>query len=214
MMLTDFDWLRILLACGVKDATADDWAPSFTIEWQPSFFSAGMDDIKALLPEVLHETTGHGKAGYGPLERLQEDLSYTPERMHEVWPSHFPTISSAVPYAHSPTKLGNFIYANRMGNGDVATGDGYRFRGMGPPMLTGRAAYRHAGELCGLELETSPELILDKRTGLAITRHWWEGNIPDSMLSDQVKMRRKVQGGSEGLPHVQALAKLVQQVLA
>jgi putative chitinase len=207
--MTETDWLRILIDLGVRPATAADWAAPFAEEWQPSFFSARMDDIICLLPQVLHETTGKGKSGYGPLERVEENLSYTPERIRQVWPSRFPTVAAAVPFAHSPQKLANFVYGGRMGN--VQPNDGYDFRGMGPGMLTGRAGYRRAGELAGQDLEVMPHLVLQKRFGLEITRRWWEGEIPDEYLSDQVKLRRRYNGGAIGLEHVQDLhAKCVE----
>jgi putative chitinase len=210
--ITAADWLRVLLHVDVKPATAAAWADPFAAEWQPSYFSAGMDDIIALLPHVLHETTGSGKGGYGPLERLEENLSYNAERICEVWPSRFPTLASATPYAHSPQKLANFVYGGRMGNCDP--GDGFRFRGMGPPMLTGRAAYRRAGELAGQDLETMPELILQPHFGLEITRRWWEGEIPDEYLSDQVRLRRRYNGALLGLEHVQQLQAKLREALA
>lgn len=215
-MINEADWLRILMEMGVKPAAAADWAAPFAEEWQPALFSKGVEDIKALLPQVLHETTGRNTVtgSYGPLERLEENLSYTPERIHAVWPTRFPTIASAVPFSHSPKKLANFVYGNRMGNGPAASGDGWMFRGMGPPMLTGRAGYRRAGELAGQDLEGMPHLILQKRFGLQITRCWWEGEIPDEMLSDQVTLRRRYNGALLGLEHVQELAAKAQQVFA
>lgn len=202
--LSEADWLRIVLEMGVKPVTAADWAPALAAEWQPAFFSAGMDDIRGLLPQVLHECS--------MFERLEECLSYNPERLCAVWPSRFPTLASAIPYAHSPRKLANFVYGGRMGNCEAD--DGWNFRGMGPPMLTGRAGYRRAGELAGQDLEGIPQLMLTKHFGLEITRHWWEGSIPDEYLSDQVRMRRKVNGGAIGLAHVQALAAKLDEVLA
>jgi len=212
--MDDSDWLRVLEGMGVKPATASAWAPAFAAEWPVEAFSRGMDDIRGLLPQVLHETTGRNPEtySYGPLERLQENLSYTPERIRAVWPNRFPTTTSALPYAHAPEKLANCVYGGRMGN--YLAGDGWAFRGMGPPMLTGRAGFRRAGELAGQDLETLPHLILQPRFGLEITRRWWEGEIPDEFLSDQVKLRRRYNGGVIGLEHVQALARRLDEVLA
>jgi putative chitinase len=212
MSLTEGDWLRVLLEMGVRPATAATWAAPFAAEWQPAYFSAGMDDIIGLLPQVLHETTGHGKSGFGPMERLEENLSYTPERICAVWPGRFPTLADAIPYAHSPQKLANKVYGGRMGNEEPD--DGWRFRGMGPGMLTGRSGYRRAGELAGQDLESLPQLVLQPRFGLEITRRWWEGEIPDEFLSDQVKLRRRYNGGALGLDHVQDLHIRAMEVFA
>jgi putative chitinase len=212
---TEADWLRILLEMGVKPVTASAWAPAFAEEMQPCFFSKGMDDLRALVPQILHETTGSSPSGrYGALERLEENLSYSPERIRAVWPSRFPSVASAVPYAHSPQKLANFVYANRMGNGDVASGDGWAHRGLGPGMLTGRAGHARAAELAGQDVEMIPHLLVQPRFGLEITRRWWEGEIPDEYLSDQVKLRRRYNGATLGLEHVYELAQRLNTVLA
>jgi putative chitinase len=212
---TEACWLRILLHMGVKPVTATAWAPAFAEEMQPAFFSRGMDDLRALVPQILHETTGASVQGrYGPLERLEENLSYSPERISAVWPSRFPTVASATPYAHSPAKLANFVYASRMGNGDVASGDGWKYRGAGPGMLTGRAGHARAAELSGQDVEMVPHLLLQPRFGLEITRRWWEGEIPDEYLSDQVQLRRRYNGGTLGLDHVQALYERLDQAFA
>src|SRR5262249_8858281 len=82
---------------------------------------------------------GHESGGF----RIKvEDLSYTAARLMQVWPSRFPNMDIARQYERNPEKLGNFVYANRMGNGDAASGDGYRFRGRGLLQLTGRSMYR------------------------------------------------------------------------
>lgn len=76
-----------------------------------------------------------------------EDLFYsTPERLCAVWPTRFSmTCTSALAYAPdytaNPQKLANLVYANREGNGDASSGDGYLFRGRGAFQLTFRNNY-------------------------------------------------------------------------
>jgi putative chitinase len=203
-MITADDWLRILLAMGVKPATAQAWCAPFADEVQPDKFSAGESDLVAWLPQILHECS--------LLERLEECLSYNPERIVAVWPSRFPTLASAVPYSHTPQKLANLVYGGRMGN--YLPNDGYSFRGRCPIMLTGRGAYAHVGDLIGQSLESVPELMSERRYGLQAAVHWWEDRIPDSMLSDQVKLRKRVNGGTIGLEHVQALHQRALEAFA
>lgn len=79
---------------------------------------------------------------------MEENLWYRPDRLVAVWPDRFgPGAGMADPneYAGDPAALANLVYANRMGNGDIASGDGYRFRGRGCAMLTGREMYTEYG---------------------------------------------------------------------
>jgi putative chitinase len=99
-----------------------------------------------------------------------------------------------------------------MGNGPPESGDGYRYRGR--PMLTGRAAYSRVGDLIGQDLLDLPELIQQPHFGLIAMRAWWEGTIPEEILGDQTKIRRRVQGGTLGLEHCIALHAKLQQILA
>lgn len=70
--------------------------------------------------------------------------------------------------------IGNTIYAHRLGNGDVASGDGYRFRGRGFLQITGRANYRRIGEMVGLPLETQPELLGEPGPAAKAAATFWK----------------------------------------
>lgn len=203
-MITAIDWQERLEKIGVKRMVALDWRDAFADEVQPERFSSGMDDMLAWLPQILHECD--------MLQRLEERLSYSPERLVEIWPSRFPSEALAQHYAGNPERLANKVYGDRMGNNQP--GDGWRFRGRGPIMLTGRAGYEHVGALIGQSLDSVPELMLEKRYGLEAAIAWWEDRVPDSMLSDQVKVRRKVNGGTIGLAHCQALHAKVLEAFA
>jgi len=193
-MITEKDWLRILAGMGVKNLTAVKWAPAFEGEIQYEKFSQGRKDVLDWLPQILHEC--------GLLEALQENLNYSAEGLVKTWPSRFASVTAALPYAKNPQKIANKVYANRMGNGDENSGDGWTFRGRCPIMLTGQAGYIHVGNLMGQDLVILPHLIEGPRFGLEAARRWWEGDIPDSMLGDTVKLRRKVNGGLIGIKEV------------
>lgn len=87
-------------------------------------------DVAAFLANVFHET--------GYLAKFEEGLNYSSKRLTEVWPSRFPTLAAAQPYANNPQKLANNVYANRMGNGPESSGDGWAHRGSGGIQLTGK----------------------------------------------------------------------------
>ena len=101
-----------------------------------------------------------GQCGHesGNFTKLEEGLSYSAERLMKIWPKRFPTLESAQPYARNGKALANKVYANRMGNRDEASGDGFRFRGRGCVQLTGSASYYHAGKALGVDLVANPDL--------------------------------------------------------
>lgn len=105
----------------------------------------------------------------GQLRATVEGLNYSSaRRLHEVWPLLFPTEATAAPYVHNPEALANRVYANRNGNGDEASGDGYRFRGRGLMQVTGRGNYRNVG------FENNPEALADPQNAADSAAAWWQ----------------------------------------
>lgn len=115
---------------------------------------------------------GHESAG---LTRLEENLNYSAKRLLEVWPSRF-TDATAAACARNPERIANRVYAGRMGNGDEASGDGWRYRGRSPIQLTGRSNYAAMAELTGLSLVEHPELALSIEPAAIIAATWWQSN--------------------------------------
>lgn len=80
----------------------------------------------------------------GGLARVEENLSYSAERLMTVWPSRFKTLAAAQAYARNPEALANKVYGGRMGS--TQPGDGWRYRGRGLKQLTGRNNYKEYAE--------------------------------------------------------------------
>lgn len=198
------DWLRMLSEAGVPHLRAAQWAADFASDVQPGRFSAGVRDVRDWLPQVLHET--------GMLGALKENLNYSAARIVQVWPRRFATERDAAPFANNPSALAEKVYGGRMGN--TMPGDGAKFIGRGLIMVTGRAGYRSAGDLAGQDYENMPDLLEYRHYAIECAIAWWEGHIPDSALSDQVQLRRRVNGGEVGLEHCQQLADVCRRVLA
>lgn len=148
----------------------------------------------AFIGQLAHESS--------QFQRLVERMSYRAERLLVVWPKRFPTLESARPYAQNPQKLANHVYANRMGNGDEASGDGYRFWGRGPIQLTGRANYAAAGKAIGVDLIANPGALLTPRVGLDAAGWFWKSNGLNELADarDYEQMTKRINGGLHGLP--------------
>jgi putative chitinase len=129
-----------------------------------------------------------------------ENLSYSAERMTQVWPSRFPTPGSAEPYAHNPRALADKVYNGRMGN-RPGTDDGFNFRGQGFSQTTGRDEYERLGKLTGLDLVNHPELLIDPAHFLecGVANFVLCGCLPFAKADDVVNVTRRLNGGTVGL---------------
>jgi putative chitinase len=90
-----------------------------------------------------------------------ENLSYSAQRLLQVFPKYFRGVDPN-DYARNPEKIGNRVYANRMGNGDEASGDGFKFRGRGYIQLTGKDNYTSFSNFVGEDCVANPDLVATK----------------------------------------------------
>src|ERR1700749_4925087 len=121
----------------------------------------------------------------GPaLREIVEDLYYTPERACQVWPALFPTPAAADPYCVDQRQFADFVYANVNGNGDAASGDGYRFRGRGLIQLTGRDEYAAFARAIGKTAEQAADFC-DTTEGAAFSGCWYRASNGCLPLADQ-----------------------------
>lgn len=88
---------------------------------------------------------------------LSENLNYSAERACQVYPREFPTLLSALPYAHNPQAFANKVYGGRMG--DVGPNSGWLYRGQGLDQITGEDNFKLLSRLTGLDLVNHPELV-------------------------------------------------------
>ena len=144
-----------------------------------------------------------GQAGHesGNFKMLEENLRYRAETLMKVWPKRFPTLEFAKQYEKDAKKIANSVYANRMGNRDEASGDGYRFRGRGLFQLTGHAGYYHAGQALGEDFVMQPELVATPQYA-ALTAGWFWNTHKLNQYADSrdyKMMTKKINGGFIGL---------------
>ena len=145
--------------------------------------------------------------------RLQENLNYSAQRLTQVWPSRFPNISMAEPYANNPEKLANFVYAGRMGN--LQDGDGWKFHGRGLIQLTGRENYANCGSGIGVDLIDNPDLLLTPKYAVLSAGWFWNKKGLNALADTQEygAMTRRINGGLTGLDERIAKITKALQVL-
>lgn len=134
----------------------------------------------------------------GDLRHTSEVLDYSAKRLMEVWPDRFPTIEVAKRFAHNPIALANRVYADRLGNGDVSSGDGFKYRGRGLMQITGRENYRRAG------FEKNPDALAEPQNAANSAATFWKSQKLHTKTSAVLSrsqfdaISRTVNGGNHG----------------
>lgn len=205
-------WAVILKACGVKDPQVSVYAPLFEQHMKSKVFSLGEKEMDDFIGQTLHESN--------MLTRTEENLRYSAKRIRELgvmngkgsaWAR---AAARADELEYNPIKLANVVYAGRMGNGNEASGDGWKYRGMGLIMCTGFSNYFTLEKLTGLPLTREPELMKNPTYALQCSIAWWENGVPDRLMDDPRLVTRKVNGGEIGLDHRIELTNKARQALA
>lgn len=145
--------------------------------------------VAMLLAQLAHES------GLIPVE---ENLNYRAVRICQVWPSRFPTLESAQPYAFNPKALGNRVYGGRMGN---APDEGYRNRGRGQLQITGADNLQKYGALIGYDLLADPDGLLQYGVSSLTAGAFWASHGLNALAErgDIQGVTRAINGGLNGL---------------
>ena len=115
-------------------------------DWYPHFME-GIERHEIIQPLELLATIVY-ESDY--LQKTEENLNYSADRLGDVFKDHFKNRKEMKEYAHRPRKIANRVYANRLGNGDEASGDGWMYRGRGFIQVTGRYGYQGVFHIFGL----------------------------------------------------------------
>jgi putative chitinase len=149
----------------------------------------------------------------GQFRTVVENLNYSADGLQRTFPRHFRT-ASVRNYHRQPEKIANRVYSNRMGNGDEASGDGWRFRGRGLIQLTGKSNYI----LCSADLEVdlleNPNyLVTPEGAARSAAWFWWKNDLNDlADIGDIVGSTRRINGGVNGLEHRKQLYRSAMKV--
>ena len=133
---------------------------------------------------------------------LEENLNYKAETLEKLFSKYFSKAGrSAETYAKQPEKIANVIYASRMGNGDTASGEGYKFRGRGIIQLTGKDNYSNFGKSINKSLDEVIEYVKTLDGALESACWYWGTRQLNAACdaNDITKMTKLVNGGTIGL---------------
>jgi len=178
-----------------KNTRINEWCAALN-DILPKYDITTPARIAAFIAQCAHESGG--------FQFLQENLNYRAASLRKVFPKYFPDDATANDYASRPNKqeaIANRIYANRMGNGNEASGDGWRYRGRGAIQLTGRNNYAAFAKSIGKSLEETVA-YLETIPGAVESAAWfWKNNNlnREADARDIKTMTRKINGGFIGL---------------
>lgn len=148
------------------------------------------------------------------LKPVEENLNYSSHALQRVFKKYFPTKALADDYARHPERIANKVYANRMDNGNEASGDGWRYRGRGFIQITGKANYKALTEATGIDYLNNPDLLLTEADSMISALWFWSfRNLNKYADLDDVKMvTKRINGGYNGLKHRTELLKKYKQI--
>ncbi len=188
---------HLIKGLGVSWATAASWLPPIEAACDCYDISTPLR-LAAFLAQIGHES--------GNFVHLEENLNYSASGLIATWPHRF-TEELALAVAHKPESIANIVYADRMGNGPAASGDGWRYRGRGLLQITGRDAYHACGYGLGMDLVADPERVMEPPTAaMSAAWEWNRGRL--NILADAgafERITRIINGGLNGEPHRLAL---------
>lgn len=149
------------------------------------------------LAQIAHESAG--------FKATTENLNYSAKALNSVFKKYFPTLELAMGYERQPERIANKVYADRMGNGNEASGDGWKYRGRGLIQLTGKSNYQAFSTAVNQDFVSNPDLVASPEWALSSACWYWKNrNINKFADNDDIHMVTKfVNGGFNGLDHRQ-----------
>ena len=178
----------------------------------PGTLKAAMAHYKLSPRRVAHffAQTAHESGNFGT---FSENLNYGTAGLRKIFGKYFPTEYLAAVYARKPERIANRVYANRMGNGDEASGDGWKYRGRGALQLTGKSNYQAFADYVNRpDVMTNPDLVaaelcFESALWFFDKNKLW--SICDQGINDAaiLALTKRINGGTHGLDDRKAKTK-------
>lgn len=149
--------------------------------------------IAAFLAQIAHESGG--------FNFTKENLNYSAKALQAVFRKYFPTEKEALEYERKPEQIANRVYANRMGNGDEKSGDGWAYRGRGLIQLTGKNNYTKFSESIKKSLKDTVSYLETPEGAVESAAWFWDTNKLNSLCDKDefVTLTKRINGGTNGL---------------
>ena len=183
---------NVLMSIGTPAERADKWVPWLNMTMLTYEITTPQRQAM-FLAQLAHES--------GSFRFVEENLNYSVEALQRVFKKYFPTDELALMYARQPEKIANRVYANRMGNGEESSGDGWKYRGRGLIQLTGKDNYAAFSLKANNNALLEPDSVAEPELAAMSAGWFWDTNGLNK-LSDTGDVRavtRRINGGFNGL---------------
>ena len=140
----------------------------------------------------------------GNFKAVNENLNYGAAGLKSIFGKYFKDDASAKAYERKPEKIANKVYASRMGNGDEASGDGWKFRGRGYIQLTGKDNYSQFDKVVEDDILANPDLVATKYPLMSAAFFFEKNNLwkicdGGADKEDVIALTKRINGGTHGL---------------
>lgn len=175
-----------------KNPYIDNWFKAIS-EILPEYEINTPKRVAAFLAQCAHESGG--------FIFLKENLNYKAPSLRKVFPKYFADDATAAAYANKPEKIANRVYANRMGNGDENSGDGWRYCGRGLIQLTGKDNYTFFAASLDIPVQEAAEYLQTFEGAVQSACFFWEQNNLNQWADkgDILTLTKRINGGTIGL---------------
>lgn len=163
--------------------------------------------ISHFLAQIFHES--------GYLKALKENLNYSAQGLTKTFKKYFINEAAALPYARNQEKIANKVYANRMGNGPESSGDGWKYRGRGVIMITGKDNYTTLSKDTGIDFVKKPQLLEQMDYAIMSGGWYWNKNNLNTIADkdDILTITKRINGGTIGIESRKEILQKIKKIM-